>query len=110
MVGVQRSDVWSPTADLCRVRRADRRRPEHAGHTAEGSPGAAREDRYAMQQTEPVIGEGKAAFKVAVDLDLEGIVAKRLADPYGPRTKWWKVLNPAYSQKKGRADLFEHRH
>jgi len=67
-----------------------------------------RRDR--MQSSEPVIGEGKAAFKLACDLDLEGIVAKRLADPYGPRTKWWKVLNPSYSQKKGRADLFEHRH
>jgi len=65
--------------------------------------------RYSMQQTEPVIGEGKAAFKVAVDLDLEGIVAKRLADPYGPRTKWWKVLNPSYSQKGGRGELFQRR-
>jgi bifunctional non-homologous end joining protein LigD len=66
--------------------------------------------RYGLQNSEPVLGQGKAAFQTACDLDLEGIVAKRLADPYGPRTKWWKVLNPSYSQKKGQADLFEHRH
>jgi hypothetical protein len=37
----------------------------------------------------------------------ESIVAKRLTDPYGPRTKWWKILNRDYSQKAGRAELFE---
>jgi len=47
-----------------------------------------------------VLGEGKAAFKAVCDLDLEGLVAKRLDDAYGPRTKW-------YSQKAGRAELFE---
>jgi len=39
--------------------------------------------------------------------DLEGIVAKRLADRYGPRVKWRKIKNPDYSQKEGRADLFD---
>jgi ATP-dependent DNA ligase len=38
--------------------------------------------------------------------DLEGIVAKRLADPYGPRTRWLKIKNPGYSQAEGRAELF----
>jgi hypothetical protein len=37
-------------------------------------------------------------------------VAKRLADSYGPRTKWWKILNPDYSQKARRAKLFERRY
>jgi ATP-dependent DNA ligase len=60
-----------------------------------------------MQRSEPVPGEGKAAFKAVCDLDLEGIIAKRLADAYGPRTRWWKIVNPGYSQKKGRAELFE---
>jgi len=32
----------------------------------------------------------------------EGIVAKRLVDPYGPRTKWWKILNQDYSQQEDR--------
>jgi ATP-dependent DNA ligase len=28
--------------------------------------------------------------------DLEGIVAKRLADPYDPRVRWLKIKNPAW--------------
>jgi len=36
-------------------------------------------------------------------IDLEGIVAKRLLDPYAPGTEWRKVRNPAY---EGRQDLF----
>jgi len=45
------------------------------------------------------------------ELDLEGIIAKKLDDPYEPeRTKWWKILNPAYSQKEGRVELFERRY
>jgi hypothetical protein len=38
--------------------------------------------------------------------DLEGIVAKRLNDPYGTRVRWLKIKNPDYSQKEGRGDLF----
>jgi hypothetical protein len=38
---------------------------------------------------------------------LEGIVAKRMDDGYGPKTQW---LNPTYSQKEGRAELFERRY
>jgi bifunctional non-homologous end joining protein LigD len=63
--------------------------------------------RYRMQKSEPVLGDGNAAFRAVCDLDLEGIVAKRLADSYGPRTKWWKILNRHYSQKVGRAELLE---
>jgi ATP-dependent DNA ligase len=41
-------------------------------------------------------------------MDLEGIVAKRLADPYAPgSTTWWKVINRSYSQKQRRSELFE---
>jgi hypothetical protein len=39
-------------------------------------------------------------------LDMEGIVAKRKADPYSPQTVWYKVKNPAYTQAEGRGDLF----
>jgi bifunctional non-homologous end joining protein LigD len=63
--------------------------------------------RHGLQRCEPVLGEGIAAFKAVCDLDLEGIVAKRLRDPYWPRAAWWKILNRGYSQKKGRAELFE---
>ena len=38
--------------------------------------------------------------------DLEGIVAKRLADPYGRRTRWLKIKNSSYTQAEGRAELF----
>ncbi len=65
--------------------------------------------RHRMQKSEPVLGEGIAAFRAVCGLDLEGIVAKRLADSYAPRTKWWKILNQNYSQKVGRAELFERR-
>jgi bifunctional non-homologous end joining protein LigD len=67
--------------------------------------------RYGLQKCEPVLGEGIAAFKAVCDLDLEGIIAKRLDDPYAPeRTRWWKILNRGYSQKEGRAELFERRY
>ena len=39
--------------------------------------------------------------------DLEGIVAKRLQDPYGPRVRWLKIKNPGYSQAEGRRELFD---
>jgi ATP-dependent DNA ligase len=66
--------------------------------------------RHRMQRAEPVLGDGRAAFRAVCGLDLEGIVAKRLADAYGSRTKWWKILNRDYSQKEGRAELFERRY
>jgi len=33
--------------------------------------------------------------------DLEGIVAKRLDDPYDPRVKWFKIKKLNYTQKGG---------
>jgi ATP-dependent DNA ligase len=39
--------------------------------------------------------------------DLKGIVGKRLEDPYDPGVRWLKIKNPAYSQKEGKADLFD---
>jgi hypothetical protein len=45
-------------------------------------------------------------FELMRSHDLEGIVAKRLADPYEPRTRWFKIKNPDYSQKEGRGELF----
>ena len=43
--------------------------------------------------------------------DLEGIVAKPADAPYdaGKRRLWLKVKNPEYSQKEGRAELFNSR-
>jgi len=49
---------------------------------------------------------GRELFHLMCVHDLEGIVAKRLSDPYEPRVRWLKIKNPDYSQKEGRADLF----
>jgi bifunctional non-homologous end joining protein LigD len=53
-----------------------------------------------------VEGRGRDLFAAAERLDLEGIVAKRKADPYAPSTVWFKVKNRAYAQLEGRGDLF----
>jgi bifunctional non-homologous end joining protein LigD len=53
-----------------------------------------------------VTGRGHELYELMRAHDLEGIVAKRLADPYGPHTRWLKIKNPDYSQKEGRAELF----
>ena len=67
-------------------------------------------EEYEIQKSELFFGCGKTLFKAVCFHDLEGIIAKRLDDPYAPeRTKWWKILNPAYSQKEGRGELFERR-
>jgi ATP-dependent DNA ligase len=55
-----------------------------------------------------VVGRGRSLFALTHEHDLEGIVAKKLADPYEPSTRWLKIKNAAYSQTVGRADLFNH--
>lgn len=58
--------------------------------------------------TDGVPGQGRRLFQLVAEQDLEGIVAKRLADSYSPgRTTWIKVLNRSYSQKEGQSELFE---
>lgn len=52
---------------------------------------------YRLEKSEPFFAEGRPLFNAVCRLDLEGIVAKRLQDPYNPKTKWWKILNPDYS-------------
>ena len=53
-----------------------------------------------------VTGRGCELFNLMCANDLEGIVAKRLADRYDTRVRWLKIKNPDYSQKEGRGDLF----
>ena len=53
-----------------------------------------------------VTGRGCELFDLMCANDLEGIVAKRLADRYDTRARWLKIKNPDYSQKEGRVDLF----
>jgi ATP-dependent DNA ligase len=52
---------------------------------------------------------GRALFGAIRKMDLEGIVAKRKADPYASRAVWYKIRNPEYSQAEGRGDLFRAR-
>jgi bifunctional non-homologous end joining protein LigD len=52
---------------------------------------------------------GRELFEATQRLDLEGVVAKRRADPYSPKSVWYKVKNPAYTQAEGRGELFEPR-
>ena len=55
-------------------------------------------------------GNGSALYRLACQLDLEGIVAKRADSPYEDNARsphWIKIKNQNYSQKEGRADLFK---
>jgi hypothetical protein len=56
-----------------------------------------------------VTGRSRELFELMCSNDLEGIVAKRLEDPYESRVRWLKIKNPDYSQKEGRRDLFDSR-
>jgi bifunctional non-homologous end joining protein LigD len=54
-----------------------------------------------------VTGRGRELFELMCAHDLEGVVAKRLKDPYGSRARWLKIKNPSYSQNAGRRELFD---
>ena len=57
-----------------------------------------------------IAGNGTRLFRLACELDLEGIVAKRKDGKYTPEeTSWVKIKNPHYSQAEGRKELFESR-
>jgi bifunctional non-homologous end joining protein LigD len=49
----------------------------------------------------------KRLFELVKAKDLEGLVVKRKDGKYTPAVRWFKVLNPTYSQKAGRQDFFE---
>jgi bifunctional non-homologous end joining protein LigD len=46
-------------------------------------------------------------FDLVKRQDLEGLVVKRKDGKYRRETRWFKVLNPGYSQKAGRAEFFQ---
>ena len=52
---------------------------------------------------------GRDLFAAVERLDLEGIVAKRKADPYRPETVWYKIKSRTYTQGEGRWELFQKR-
>lgn len=47
-------------------------------------------------------GMGAVLFAIISAFDLEGIIAKRLADTYAPATTWYRIKNTNYSQRGGR--------
>jgi ATP-dependent DNA ligase len=60
--------------------------------------------------TNGIVDEGRALYRAVVDADLEGIVAKHLADAYHPKlARWHKILNRNYTQRQGRAEWFRER-
>ena len=59
-----------------------------------------------LPETLSVVGRGCELFELMCAHDLEGIVAKRLGDPYDQRTRWLKIKNHNYSQQEGRSELF----
>ena len=66
-----------------------------------------------LPKESPIVSEalsvahrGCELFDLMCKHDLEGIVTKRLADPYDARVKWHKIKNRGYTQKEGRSDLF----
>ena len=65
-----------------------------------------RRSNHLIAEAMSVEGRGKALIAGVEQHDLEGIVAKRLSDPYGPSTKWLKIKNPDYSQAEGRGERF----
>jgi bifunctional non-homologous end joining protein LigD len=88
------------------------------GRDLRGSPLRARKKRLERVVPEPAgplsrvpcfEQEGLELFDASCRLDLEGIVAKRKADGYGPDTTWFKIKNPTYTQAEGRRELFERR-
>ena len=50
---------------------------------------------------------GRDLFDAAERLDLEGIVAKRLADPYRRDTVWYKIKSRTYTRSEGRWERFQ---
>ena len=86
----------------------------HNGRDLRGLPLVIRKRRLErlIPQTNPTLSRvltlekvGRALFEAAQRLDLEGIVAKRKADTYGPDAVWYKIKNLAYTQMEGRGDL-----
>ena len=83
--------LWLNGADLRSLPLSERRR-RLQGILPKGSP--------IVSEALSVAGRGRELFELMRTNDLEGIVAKRLADPYDTRVRWLKIKNPDYSQKE----------
>lgn len=52
-----------------------------------------------------LVEHGRALFEATRKMELDGVLAKRLSDPYGPETVWYRIRNPAYRQADGGLDV-----
>jgi bifunctional non-homologous end joining protein LigD len=62
-----------------------------------------------LSQVFTIAERGRDLFAAVERLDLEGIVAKRKADPYRPETVWYKIKTRTYTQGEKRWELFQKR-
>ncbi len=63
-----------------------------------------------LKYVDHIDANGTALFRRVCKLDLEGIVAKQKSAPYvtsREESTWVKILNPNYSQRERREELFE---
>ena len=69
------------------------------------------ESSFSLLYAQHVVYNGRALFRQACALDLEGIVAKLASAPYRAThpPHWLTIKNPTYSQGLGRHELFERR-
>lgn len=64
--------------------------------------------RAGLLFAEQIQGSGVELFAAICARDLEGIVAKHRLGPYTPTpVTWFKVLNPDYTQKRGRREMVD---
>ena len=67
-----------------------------------------RRGRDRLLYAEQIQGLGVELFREVCQRDIEGIVAKHRLGPYeATPVTWFKVLNPDYTQKRGRREMFE---
>jgi ATP-dependent DNA ligase len=62
----------------------------------------------ALLYADHVEGIGTSFYKAVCARDCEGVVAKHRLAPYSAKPQsWFKILNPDYSQARGRKEMFE---
>lgn len=67
--------------------------------------------RAGLLFAEQIQGKGVELFQAICARDIEGIVAKHRLGPYEAKpVTWFKVLNPDYTQKRGRREMFDRFH
>jgi bifunctional non-homologous end joining protein LigD len=90
--------LWLDHTDLRQLPLLDRK--QRLQKLLKGFPG--------LLYAEHIPNEGVNLFKAICHKDLEGIVCKHKAAPYSIKPQsWFKVINPNYSQHRGRREMFD---